>query len=327
MSMAESYAQIPPIWLLAEGRAQHHPRRTTSNFQKPLLPTFVPSPLHLLSRQPRRPSSLTRSSVCMSVSPPRPRPRPRASTRPHKSHTQDTDPEERYSPEKLGFIHIGTVTGAHGIKGEAKVITESQFASQRLKRPSSPTNQRYLLLPGRKYPRPVKLGPGRKASQKGMWILRVGDTKQRDEVLAFRGARLYVKDDDRPRMGGGEWMVGEVVGGKVKLIGKDDVIGVVVGVVTRHDLCRASGAGDRLAAVAADLIEVELFAEDEGKRRKEGETGKKVLVPFVKEIVPVVDVAAGVVVLDPPKGLLDIAVVNDIRKRRPPRGLLMPVKE
>lgn len=292
----------------------------------PLLPTFVPATLLSLSTHRIRRSPFTHPSTFMSASPPRRRPR----SRQQKSFPRISQPDERYSPENLGFIHIATVTGPHGIKGEAKVITESQFATQRLKRPSSATNLRYLLLPGRKYPRPVKLGPGRKASQKGMWILRVGDVEQRDDVLALRGARLYVKDDDRPRMGGGEWMVGEVVGGRVKLVGKDDVIGEVVGVVTRHDLCRASGAGERLESVAADLIEVELFPEEgegEGRGRGDGEKRKRVLIPFVEEIVPVVDVDAGVVVLDPPEGLLDIAVVNQKEKKIAPRGLLMPVKE
>ncbi|MFD2421334.1 ribosome maturation factor RimM [Amycolatopsis pigmentata] len=34
--------------------------------------------------------------------------------------------------------------------------------------------------------------------------------------------------------------------------------------------------------------------------------GRTVLVPFVREIVPVVDIAGGRVVLDPPEGLLDV---------------------
>ena len=38
-------------------------------------------------------------------------------------------------------------------------------------------------------------------------------------------------------------------------------------------------------------------------RRPEGEC----LVPFVKELVPEVDVQAGLVVIDPPPGLLDPA--------------------
>jgi 16S rRNA processing protein RimM len=42
-------------------------------------------------------------------------------------------------------------------------------------------------------------------------------------------------------------------------------------------------------------------------RRAEGDAGGECLVPFVKAIVPEVDVAAGLVVIDPPPGLLDPA--------------------
>jgi 16S rRNA processing protein RimM len=41
-------------------------------------------------------------------------------------------------------------------------------------------------------------------------------------------------------------------------------------------------------------------------RRADGQEGE-CLVPFVKAIVPEVDVRAGVVVIDPPPGLLDPA--------------------
>jgi 16S rRNA processing protein RimM len=40
-------------------------------------------------------------------------------------------------------------------------------------------------------------------------------------------------------------------------------------------------------------------------KRAAGAVGADVLVPFVKEIVPEVDVAAGTLVIDPPPGLLD----------------------
>ena len=42
-------------------------------------------------------------------------------------------------------------------------------------------------------------------------------------------------------------------------------------------------------------------------RRAEGDAGGECLVPFVKAIVPEVDVEAGLVVIDPPPGLLDPA--------------------
>jgi 16S rRNA processing protein RimM len=38
--------------------------------------------------------------------------------------------------------------------------------------------------------------------------------------------------------------------------------------------------------------------------------GSEVLIPFVKQFVPTVDVAAGRVVVDPPAGLLDLDSVE-----------------
>ena len=41
--------------------------------------------------------------------------------------------------------------------------------------------------------------------------------------------------------------------------------------------------------------------------RRAADQGEEYLIPFVKAIVPEVDVAAGVLVIDPPPGLLDPA--------------------
>lgn len=303
------------------------------------LPTFITS--HSLPFKRPRSTALT-PTLCQQPPPhpnprtsrPHPRPRPRPSPPP-------SDPrDDRWAPENLGFIHIATITGPHGVKGEAKVLSEGQFSAQRLgsRSTTDQLSQRYLLLPGRRYPRPVQIGLGRRASQKDTWILRVAHTTSREEVLQLRGARIYVKEHDRPKLQKGEFMVGDLVRGRVRLI-QGDVVGVIETVVTRDELCRASGAGAAAAAVASDLIEVALFhvaevertsvRDDAADLRFRGEIpddAKRVLVPFVKEIVPFVDVQRGEIALDPPQGLLDIAVVNRKEKRRAPRGLLMPAK-
>jgi len=41
--------------------------------------------------------------------------------------------------------------------------------------------------------------------------------------------------------------------------------------------------------------------------RRAADQGEEYLIPFVRAIVPEVDVAAGVLVIDPPPGLLDPA--------------------
>ena len=60
-------------------------------------------------------------------------------------------------------------------------------------------------------------------------------------------------------------------------------------------------AGDPVGVVT-DVLH---YGQDLLVVRRQDESGGEALVPFVKAIVPQVDVAAGVLVIDPPPGLLD----------------------
>lgn len=279
---------------------------------------FLAPPLLLLHR-PRRGAPNRRPPALSAPRTRRPRPIP-----------PPPPPTDRWSPERLGFLHVATITGAHGVRGEAKARCASDFGAYRLGAGASERCAHFLLLPGRRYPRPVGLADGRPASQPGAWILRLRGVSSREHVLALRGARIFVRETDRPRLRPGEFLVGDLVGARVTLQGGIEVIGVVESVVTRDELCDAAGSGKAGAAVAADLLEVALFDVPQGSGKFDGdipEPAKRVLVPFVTEVVPGVDADAGSVVLDPPRGLLDIAVVNRKEKLRTPRGLLMPAKE
>lgn len=247
----------------------------------------------------------------------------RRTTRPRPISTPDLR-TDRWSPENLGFLHIATIVGPHGVRGEAKFMAEGQFAVERLGgRNGGQLVQKYLLLPGRRYPRPVELGMGRKASQNNLWILKIHDTHNREDVMTLRGSRIYVKDKDRPNLGYGEYMVGDLVGLKVILI-DGSTVGVVDSVITRQELCTASGAGDKAAAVASDLIQIAVYDLDQHDEIPEN--AKRVMVPFVKDIVPEVNMEQGHIHVDPPKGLFQIAVVNQKLKKIQPKGLLMPAK-
>lgn len=251
---------------------------------------------------------------------------------------------DRWAAENLGFLHVATITAAHGVRGEAKAVAEGHFPSFRLSSQES-AHTRYILLPGRRYPRPVSIAPARKASQKGTWILRIAGVHSREHVAALRGARLYVKEQDRPNLNPDEFMVADLVGCRVHTLAEEphpqQLVGVVETVLMKDDICRASGSGDAAAAVAADLLEVALFhvpdesapppadvlgQPDHRFRGDIPEAANRVLVPFVKQVVPHVDLERATITIDPPPGLLDIALVNRKEKRRPPRGLLMSAK-
>lgn len=253
------------------------------------------------ARRPRTPRARTRDASRTGVRP------------------RESDP---WAPEALGFVLVGTVVGAHGVRGEAKVRADTDFGRQRLGVVASAA-QRYLLLPGRRYPRPVGVAAGRPATQEDVWILRFEGMGNREEVEKRRGARIYVKEVDRPRMSREEFLVGDLVGMGVALAEEPgQVFGRVVGVITRQELCAASGAGAAAAAVAADLLEIAIFGEFDA-----GGNEQTTLVPFVKQIVPTVNRKDDVILLTPPEGLLDIAKVNNKYKAPPPRGLLCAAVE
>ena len=63
-------------------------------------------------------------------------------------------------------------------------------------------------------------------------------------------------------------------------------------------------AGGEPVGVVTDVLH---YGQDLLVVRRQDEAGGEALIPFVKAIVPEVDIRAGVVVIDPPPGLLDHA--------------------
>lgn len=270
---------------------------------------------------------------------------------------------EQYSPESFGFLHIATITSAHGVHGAVKVTTTTDFPAHRL---SPTTESKYVLFEGRKYPRPVTVSACRPTARPDVWIVHLSCMGAREDFLKLklRSARLYVRAADRPPLARGEFIAADLVDLRVCLLlgdtkteeeGKDKGEGdgekeeeneeemeIEVGYTTRtrkRGEIRASrpfGIVEEIiprqsvsaSALANDVLQIALYEKDDDAAEDDiemeiDEDSKRVLVPFVKQLVPVVDLAAGVIVIDPPAGLLDIAVVN--RKRKPVRikGLLM----
>jgi 16S rRNA processing protein RimM len=111
----------------------------------------------------------------------------------------------------------------------------------------------------------------------GMVIAALSGIGDRDQAEALRGLRLYAPRAALPPPGEDEFYHADLIGLAVAL---ED--GTTLGkVIAVHDF----GAGD--------VIEIARPA------------GPPVLLPFTRVAVPVVDLAAGRVVVDPPAGLLD----------------------
>jgi len=163
-------------------------------------------------------------------------------------------------------VLMGLVLGAHGIKGTVRVLS---YAAT----PEDIASYGPLEAEsgGRKFSLTV-VGKAR-----GAVLAEVDGIGDRDAAAALKGTKLYVQRAALPTPAEGEFYWDDLVGLRAELT-DGAVLGAVVAV---HDY------GGRPS------LEV---------KRK---TGAPVIMPFTNRVVPVVDVAAGKLVIDPPEGLFD----------------------
>jgi 16S rRNA processing protein RimM len=114
---------------------------------------------------------------------------------------------------------------------------------------------------------------------KGVLIARLSGVEDRDRAEALRGMRLYLPRAALPPPDADEYYHADLIG-LAAVLGDGTPLGHVRAV---HDF----GAGDTL--------------EIERPR------APPAMVPFTRAVVPIVDIAAGRLVVDPPPGLLDDA--------------------
>jgi len=111
----------------------------------------------------------------------------------------------------------------------------------------------------------------------GRWYVTFDQVNDRNAAEGLRGVLLVVYADDAPSTDPESWYRHELVGLRAERVGDHVLLGTVIGL--EHP-------------PAHDLLVV----------REPGGTVSR--VPFVRQIVPVVDVDGGRVLVDPPGGLL-----------------------
>lgn len=164
-------------------------------------------------------------------------------------------------------ICVGAIAGSFGVKGEVRLksFTADPQAVGDYGALSTEDGTRDFTV---KITRAVKNG----------FAARLSGVSNKEAADALKGTRLYAPRDALPGLPDDEYY-------------HTDLIGLTV---------VDTGGGDRglVHAVhnhgASDLLEV----------RAKGQSGT-VLVPFTRDVVPTVDLAAGRIVIDPPDGLFD----------------------
>jgi 16S rRNA processing protein RimM len=121
---------------------------------------------------------------------------------------------------------------------------------------------------------------------KGIYVIQLSGTHHRNDAEALRGAKLMVPITDRPQLGVDEYHVRDLIGLTVIDHISQEPIGVVKDVIT---------AGN-------DLLAVEPFSD---YLQHHQQSVLPILIPFVKVIVPIVDLESRRIEITPPKGLVN----------------------
>ncbi len=190
-----------------------------------------------------------------------------------------TNPPSSSTPlvPPTGWMEIGSIVGAQGIKGEVKVYPNSDFP-ERFER----AGERWLWGSQDLEPQSIRLEKGYEIPGKGLYVVKLEGIHNRSQAENLRGKMLLLPITDRPKLSVGEYHSQDLIDLPVF----HQVTGVEIGIVT--DIFTA---GHEILVVTAPM--------GEGKTTE-------VMIPFVTEIVPVVDLTNRRIEVLPPPGLIEL---------------------
>jgi 16S rRNA processing protein RimM len=177
-------------------------------------------------------------------------------------------------------MEIGSIVGAQGLKGEVRVYPNSDFPERFQEK-----GERWMWGRGDVEPRSIQLQRGYLLMGKGLYVVKLAGIDDRTQAENLQGMMLVIPNTDRPPMAVGEYHVQDLLDVSVFHQQTGEQLGVVVDVFT----------------TAHDILVVQ---------SQSGEQSQEILIPFVEEIVPVVDLLARRIEVSPPPGLLELYLGN-----------------
>lgn len=212
--------------------------------------------------------------------------------------------------EKKGWLLIGRIVGAHGLNGHVKVYPESDFPER-----FTVPGDRWLKKPNSE-PVPIRLTSGRFLDGKSQYLVKLEGVNFRDQAEDLRKAELLVEESDRLALDPGEFHVSDLIGLTVVLQADQSIIGTVRDVYTTgHDMLEVELADQGEAFSQPAQAATQLSPSTRTKaaqrikkraRKEKKKMAKTLLIPFVEEIVPVVDTEEKRIEIVPPPGLMDL---------------------
>ena len=173
------------------------------------------------------------------------------------------------------WLVVGLITSPHGINGKVKVKSLSDFEERFLK-PGTRWVQKEREIPSE-----LELTAGYRQPGKEIFIIEFKGINTRTHAEQITKHKILVKSEMLPELNKEEFHLIELVNLEVKMLENDKlkIIGKVINLENEKN----------------NLLVIELLKNE-----------KKVLIPFVKEIVPIIDIKNNFLVISPPNGLLEL---------------------
>ena len=177
--------------------------------------------------------------------------------------------------EEREWLVVGIITSSHGVKGELKVKSLSDF-SERFTKPG----KRWLQI-DKEEPTLHNLNSGYKKPGKDLFIISLDQIKDKDSADKLKNYKLLVESDNIPTLEKEEFHLNQLLNLTVKIKQDNQIktIGEVIDLFNEHNT----------------LLEIKIY-----------DNNKNILIPFVKEIIPIIDLKKNFILINPPKGLLEL---------------------
>ena len=175
--------------------------------------------------------------------------------------------------ESDDWLSVGKIVGVQGLQGELRVNPASEFPER-----FTVPGPRWLRSRKGVEPTEIQLKKGRQLPGKSLFVVRLEGIDSRSAAETLVGQELLVSADDRPELDEGEFHLLDLLGLEARLAANGPAVGTVSDLI--------SGGNDLLEITTAE--------------------GRKLLIPFVEEIVPEVQLEDGWLLLTPPPGLLEL---------------------
>jgi 16S rRNA processing protein RimM len=168
------------------------------------------------------------------------------------------------------WFNVGKVVNTHGIKGEVRVISKTDFADERYK----VGNSLYLFMP--ETSDPVKLTVKTHRNHKNFDLISFEGYDNINQIEKFKGGILKVPESQLGKLEENEYYFHQIIGCTV-MTDNGEEIGIVKEILT-------PGANDVWVV--------------------KGKGGKEQLIPYISDVVNEIDVQNKKIVITPLEGLL-----------------------